>query len=161
PGELNELYDTIALGALKFFLLRVDPKKKMIFNPDESIDIHGFTGTFVQYTYARIQSILRKEKASGKPVTNQDLLPKEKELIVLLEQYDTIIDQALQEHNPSVLAIYAFQLAKTYNTFYSELSVMNAESAEKKELRLQICELTATTIRSAMALLGIKVPERM
>lgn len=161
PGELNELYDTIALGALKFFLLRVDPKKKMIFNPDESIDIHGFTGTFVQYTYARIQSILRKEKASGKSVTNQDLLPKEKELIVLLEQYDTIIDQALQEHNPSVLAIYAFQLAKTYNTFYSELSVMNAESTDKKELRLQICELTATTIRSAMALLGIKVPERM
>ena len=161
PGELNELYDTIALGALKFFLLRVDPKKKMIFNPDESIDIHGFTGTFVQYTYARIQSILRKEKASGKSITNQDLLPKEKELIVLLEQYDTIIDQALQEHNPSVLAIYAFQLAKTYNAFYSELSVMNAESAEKKELRLQICELTATTIRSAMALLGIKVPERM
>jgi arginyl-tRNA synthetase len=162
PGELNELYDTIALGALKFFLLRVDPKKRMIFNPEESIDFHGFTGPFVQYTHARIKSILRKEKAvDGGRLSVDGLLPKEKELIVLLEQYPTIIEQALQEHNPSLLAIYAFNVAKTFNTFYTEHSVMNAESEEKKQLRLQVSELTANVIASAMGLMGIKVPERM
>jgi arginyl-tRNA synthetase len=168
PGELNELYDTIALGALKFFLLRVDPKKRMVFNPEESIDFHGFTGPFVQYTHARIKSILRKADATGNgqsfsksPGATGNLLPKEKELIVLLEQYSSIIDQALQEHNPSVIAIYAFNIAKTFNTFYTELSVMNAESEEKKQLRLQISALTANVIASSMALLGIKVPERM
>ncbi len=110
PGELNELYDTIALGALKFFLLRVDPKKRMIFNPEESIDFHGFTGPFVQYTHARIKSILRKEKAVGSgQLTVDALLPKEKELIVLLEQYSTTIEQALQEHNPSLIGYLCFQ----------------------------------------------------
>ncbi|MDP4264093.1 MAG: arginine--tRNA ligase [Bacteroidota bacterium] len=162
PGELDELYDTIALGALKFFLLRVDPKKRMVFNPEESIDIHGFTGPFVQYTHARIKSILRKETAAAnKQRAMSKLLPKEKELIVLLEQYATIIDQALLEHNPSVIAIYAFNVAKTFNTFYTELSVMSAESEEKKQLRLQLSELTANVIASSMGLLGIKVPERM
>jgi arginyl-tRNA synthetase len=160
--ELKELYDTIALGALKFFLLRVDPKKKMIFNPEESIDFHGFTGPFVQYTHARIKSILRKaeEVESPKPGAGS-LLKLEKELIVLLEQYETILEQALAEHNPSVLAIYAFNVAKAFNTFYAEHSVMNAETDEKKQLRLQIAELTANTISSATSLLGIKVPERM
>ena len=169
PGELNELYDTIALGALKFFLLRVDPKKRMIFNPEESIDFHGFTGPFVQYTHARIKSILRKEEAVGSgqwavssvQFVMGSLLPKEKELLVLLEQYATTIEQALLEHNPSLLAIYAFNVAKTFNTFYTELSVMNAESEEKKQLRLKISELTSNVIASAMRLLGIKVPERM
>lgn len=163
--ELKELYDTIALGALKFFLLRVDPKKRMVFNPEESIDFHGFTGPFVQYTHARIKSILRKEAAGSKQLTIRNagtsLLKLEKELIVLLEQYDTILEQALHEHDPSVIAIYAFTIAKTFNTFYAEHSVMNAESEEKKSLRLQICGLTANTIASAMSLLGIKVPERM
>lgn len=165
PGELNELYDTIALGALKFFLLRVDPKKRMIFNPEESIDFHGFTGPFVQYTHARIKSILRKEAISNRQLatgnTKRSLLKLEKELIVLLEQYETVLGEALHEHDPSVLAIYAFNVAKTFNTFYTEHSVMNAESEEKKQLRLQICELTAGTIAAAMGLLGIKVPERM
>jgi arginyl-tRNA synthetase len=180
PGELNELYDIIALGALKFFLLRVDPKKRMVFNPEESIDFHGFTGSFVQYTHARIKSILRKKSGvvsrdpiaigsgalpTGRQVGSREsggsLLPKEKELIVLLEQYNVILDQALEEHNPSVIAIYVFNVAKTFNTFYTELSVMSAESAEKKQLRLQICELTANVIASSMALLGIRVPERM
>lgn len=166
PGELNELYDTIALGALKFFLLRVDPKKKMVFNPEESIDFHGFTGPFIQYTYARIRSILRKAGQaatdSTQPVNEPaELLKLEKELTVLLEQYSTVFEQALQEHNPSVLAIYAFTVAKTFNTFYTEHSVMNAETPGKKLLRLQLSELTANTIASAMGLLGIKVPERM
>jgi arginyl-tRNA synthetase len=160
--ELNDLFDIIALGALKFFLLRVDPKKRMVFNPEESIDFHGFTGPFVQYTHARIKSILRKEnaKGAGQPATGK-LLPKEKELIVLLEQYSNVLEQALNEHNPSVIAIYAFNVAKTFNTFYTEHSVMSAESEEKKQLRLQISELTANVIASAMALLGIRVPERM
>ena len=160
-AELKELYDTIALGAIKFFLLRVDPKKKMIFNPEESIDFHGFTGPFVQYTHARIKSILRKQTAGKQLQTTSPLHKLEKDLIVSLEQYPVIIEQAVAEHNPSVLAIYAFNLAKSFNTFYTELSVMNAETEEKKELRLQIAEMTANVIASAMSLLGIKVPERM
>ena len=159
--ELKELFDTIGLGALKFFLLRVDPKKKMLFNPEESIDFHGFTGPFIQYTHARIKSILRKEKALSTELQATNLLPLEKKLIVSLEQFPSVIEQASLEHNPSVLAIYAFTIAKDYNTFYTEHSVMNAESAEKKQLRLQLCEMTANVIHSAMALLGIRVPERM
>ena len=160
--ELKELYDTIGLGALKFFLLRVDPKKKMIFNPEESIDFHGFTGSFVQYTHARIKSILRKGKAEPTyQLESRELLPGERELIVLLEQYPVILEQAAEEHNPSVVAIYAFTIAKTYNTFYAEHSVINAESPDKKQLRLELSEMTANVISSAMHLLGINVPERM
>ncbi len=171
--ELRELYDTIALGALKFFLLRVDPKKTMVFNPEESIDFHGFTGPFVQYTHARIKSILRKELAStegtrhlptgpaGTPQGTSDLLKLEKDLIIALEQYPTIIEQACSEHNPSLIAICVFNLAKLFNTFYTEHSVMNAESEEKKQLRLKLSEMTAHVIASGMRLLGIKVPERM
>jgi arginyl-tRNA synthetase len=134
----------------------------MIFNPEESIDFHGFTGPFVQYTHARIKSILRKADEVGNRKSEiGNLFKLEKELIVLLEQYGTIMEQALAEHNPSVIAIYAFNVAKTFNTFYAEHSVMNAETEEKKQLRLHISELTANTIASAMALLGIRVPERM
>ena len=159
--ELKELYDTIALGALKFYLLRVDPKKKMIFNPEESIDMQGFTGPFIQYTHARIKSILRKAGDFQHSFSTTALLPLEKELLLLLEQFGTIVKQSAQEHNPSVLAIYAFSVAKTFNTFYAEHSVMNAESDEKKNLRLQICQLTANTIKNTTQLLGIRVPERM
>ncbi|MBI5858068.1 MAG: arginine--tRNA ligase [Sphingobacteriales bacterium] len=159
--ELKELYDTIALGALKFFLLRVDPKKRMIFNPEESIDFHGFTGPFVQYTHARIKSILRKQVAGHELRVAGQLLKLEKELTILLEQYPSVIEQACTEHNPSVIAIYVFNLAKLFNTFYTEHSVMNAESEEKKQLRLQLSEMTANVIASAMNLLGINVPERM
>ena len=161
-AELTELYDIIALGALKFFLLRVDPKKRMVFNPEESIDFHGFTGPFVQYTHARIKSILRKEQgARDKVQLVPRLLKLEKELIISLEQYPAVIEQAVVEHNPSVIAIYVFNLAKSFNTFYAEHSVMNAESQEKKQLRLQLSEMTANVIASGMGLLGIKVPERM
>lgn len=162
PGELNDLYDTIAMGALKFFLLRVDPKKRMIFNPEESIDFHGFTGPFIQFIHARIKAILRKERAKGDGnLEAHTLLPKEKELIVLLEQYPEIIEQALKEHNPSALAVYSYGVSKTFSSFYTDHSVLSAESSEKKELRLQLCELTANVIESAMGLLGIRVPERM
>lgn len=159
--ELAELYNTIGLGALKFFLLRVDPKKRMVFNPEESIDFHGFTGPFVQYTYARIKSILRREAVSGGAFETSELLPLEKELLVLLEQYGSTVQQAAAEHNPSLLAIFAFNIAKTFNSFYAVHSVHNAETAEKKNLRYKICTLTANTISASMALLGIKVPERM
>ncbi|HEX7845894.1 MAG TPA: DALR anticodon-binding domain-containing protein [Chitinophagaceae bacterium] len=158
---MKELYDTIALGALKFFLLRVDPKKRMVFNPEESIDFHGFTGPFVQYTHARIKSVLRKAEGTAYKIKADSLLKLEKDLIVFLEQYPTIIEQACAEENPSVIAIYAFNLAKLFNAFYTEHSVMNAESEEKKQLRLQLSEMTANTISSAMGLLGIRVPERM
>jgi arginyl-tRNA synthetase len=167
-SELLELHDTIGLGALKFYLLRVDPKKRMIFNPEESIDFHGFTGPFVQYTHARIKSILRKEKAdptygiaNAAETSIRTLLPLEKELIILLEQFQTMLEQAAEEHNPSVIATYIFTVAKTYNTFYAEHSVINAESVDKKQLRLQLSEMTANIIASATHLLGIKVPERM
>ena len=161
-AELKELYDTLGIGALKFFLLRVDPKKRMVFNPEESIDFHGFTGPFVQYTHARIKSILRKEKAtSARMSVDSTLLKLEKDLIVKIEQYPTIVHQASIEHNPSVLAIYVFELAKSFNTFYTEHSVINAESEEKKQLRLKLSEMTVNVIASAMGLLGIKVPERM
>jgi arginyl-tRNA synthetase len=156
------LYDIIGLGALKFFLLRVDPKKRMVFNPEESVDFHGFTGPFIQYTHARIKSILRKEEETrDKEQGIGSLLKLEKELILSLEQYPLMIEQASEEHNPSVIAIYTFNLAKLFNTFYAEHSVINAESDEKKVLRLQLCEMTANVIASGMRLLGIKVPERM
>lgn len=159
--ELTELYDILGLGALKFFLLRVDPKKKMVFNPEESIDFHGFTGPFIQYTHARIKSILRKESPAAAYELSPGLTPLEKELLVSLEQFSMMIEQAVADHNPSVIAIYVYQLAKTFNSFYTEHSVTNAESEDKKQLRLRLCQLTAHVIHSAMGLLGIRVPERM
>ncbi|MGN6266111.1 MAG: arginine--tRNA ligase [Ginsengibacter sp.] len=163
--ELKQLYETLGLGAMKFFLLRVDPKKRMIFNPDESIDFHGFTGPFVQYTYARIQSILRK---TGQPdVTStgnyfsESLLPLERQLILMLEKYGNIISEAGNEMNPSVIANYVFNLAKTYNSFYTEHSVANAETEEKKSFRVALSVMTANNIKSGLQLLGIKAPSKM
>ena len=152
----------IAAKHTQFFLLRVDPKKKMVFNPEESIDFHGFTGPFIQYTHARIKSILRKAGVNISYELNTGALAKlEKELLILLEQYPSVVKQAALELNPSVIAIYAFSLAKLYNAFYTEHSVLLAETSEKKILRLQLSKLTADTISKAMHLLGIKVPEKM
>jgi len=160
--ELAELFHTIGLGALKFFLLRVDPKKKMIFNPEESIDFHGFTGPFIQFNHARIKSILRKnETEAGDIPASAGLLPLEKELLVALEQYPSVVQQACDEHNPSAIAIYVYQVAKTFSSFYTVHSITNAETEEKKQLRLKMAALTAYTIRNGMSLLGIQVPERM
>jgi arginyl-tRNA synthetase len=158
--ELNDLYEVIGLGALKFYLLRVDPKKRMIFNPEESIELQGFTGPFIQYTHARIKSILRKEQPKGEKLVAA-LFPLEKQIIVQLEQFNVVIEEAAAEHDPSKIAIYIFNLAKGYNSFYTEHSVTNAESPEKKELRLQLAHFTASVIKSGMGLLGIRVPERM
>ncbi|BFG69918.1 arginine--tRNA ligase [Sediminibacterium sp. KACHI17] len=160
--ELKELYDIIGLGALKFFLLRVDPKKKMIFNPEESIDFHGFTGPFIQYTHARIKSILRKNTAAHDSWSMvHGLLPLEKELLLTLEQFPTVLNEAASEHDPSKVAIYVFNLAKTFNSFYTEHSIANAENEEKKRLRLALSQLTALTLKNGMSVLGIRVPERM
>jgi arginyl-tRNA synthetase len=160
--ELAELYDTIGLGALKFFLLRVDPKKKMVFNPEESIDFHGFTGPFVQYTHARIKSILRKAGQLQTPNSKlQTLLPLEKALSIHLEMFPTVLQDAGNEHDPSKVAIFVFNLAKIFNSFYTEHSISNAESEEKKILRLQLAQLTAQVIKTGMTVLGINVPERM
>jgi len=159
--ELKDLYDTIGLGAMKFYLLRVDPKKTMVFNPEESIDLHGFTGPFIQYTYARIKSILRKTEITNFQLPAIGLLKLEKEVIVQLEQYPSIIEQAAAELNPSVIAIYIFNLAKIFNSFYAEHSISNAESEDKKQLRLSIAVMVASVIKNGMGLLGAKVPERM
>ncbi len=160
--ELVELYDTIGLGALKFFLLRVDPKKKMIFNPEESIDFHGFTGPFVQYTYARIKSILRKQEDTVlENHISQALLPLELELTKHLELFPSILADAAFEHDPSKVAIYVFELAKIFNGFYTQHSIANAETEEKKSLRIHLSKLTAQVLQRGMAVLGIRVPERM
>jgi arginyl-tRNA synthetase len=162
--ELEALYHTLGMGALKFYLLRVDPKKRMVFNPEESIDFHGFTGPFIQYTYARIQSVLKKAGYIGeteKNLATEDILPLEKELVVLLEQFPGVVRQAGTEMSPSVIANFAFQVAKTFNSFYAAHSIAKAEREEKKELRLGISYLTGVVIRNAMRMLGIAVPERM
>ena len=159
-AQLEKLYDTIGLGALKFFLLRVDPKKKMIFNPEESIDFHGFTGPFIQYTHARIKSILRKTGTSVNDF-GRSLLPLEKALAMQLANFSAEVNEAAEALDPSKLAIYTFNLAKLFNSFYAELSIANAESEDKKNLRIQLGILTAATIKQAMQTLGIEVPEQM
>ena len=161
-SELEVLYETIGLGGLKFFLLRVDPKKRMLFNPEESIDLHGYTATFIQYAYARVRSIFRKEGSAvfAGPV-GQELLPLEKALIVILEKYPMIVAQAGEELNPSLIAAYAFQVAQTFNSLYNVHSIAGAETPEKKRLRLRLAQLTAGVLRSALELFGIKMPERM
>jgi arginyl-tRNA synthetase len=136
----------------------------MIFNPEESIDFHGFTGPFIQYTHARIKSILRKAESATKaahsgPAT--PLLPLEKEVIIQLEQFTSMLEDAATAMDPSKVAIFIFNLAKTFNALYAEHSITNAETDEKKLLRLQLAALTAQTLKIGMAVLGIPVPERM
>jgi arginyl-tRNA synthetase len=158
--QLAELYETIGLGALKFFLLRVDPKKRMVFNPEESIEFHGFTGPFIQYSYARTKSILRRALPAGTE-TGSTLLPLEKALILEFEKYPAVLAEACKEMNPSALATYVFTLAQTFNSFVTVHKVLTAETPVKKELRLQLSQMTVNIIRSSLALLGIRVPERM
>jgi arginyl-tRNA synthetase len=167
--ELEALYRMIGTGALKFYLLRVEPKKKMIFNPAESIDLHGYTATFVQYAHARIHSILRKAGVSVFTDRThfqtfdltEPVLPLEKEVLLQLEHYPDTVSAAAAEYNPSLICQYAFTLAQKFNSFYAQHSVADAESTEKRELRLMLCIMTATVIKHAMNLLGIQVPEKM
>lgn len=160
--ELAALYDTIGLGALKYFLLRVDPKKKMIFNPEESIDFHGFTGPFIQYSHARIRSVLKKaELVPGFSMFPSELTKEEKDLLLLIEQYTHTLSVAAESLDPSAIATYLFQLAQSFNSFYASHSIVNAETEEKKQLRLKLSSFVATVLKSGMGLLGIDVPEKM
>lgn len=163
-ADLQQLYHTLGLGALKFYLLRVDPKKRMVFNPEESIDFHGFTGPFVQYSYARIQSVLRKAAwtpAGQQPFEGHQLAPLEKQLVAQLEQFPAVLQAAGTDMNPSLVANYAFQVAKLFNSFYAEHSIKNAATAAAREFRLQASHLTGIVLKNSMAVLGIQVPDRM
>lgn len=160
--EAEELFSVLGLGALKYFMLKVDPKKRMLFNPAESIDMQGNTGPFIQYTHARIRSVLRKAEVKDASTPNLTAINEhERSLIRLLSQYPEFIIQAGDEYSPAVIANYTYELAKEYNTFYHECPILIEEDANVKELRLAISAMTADVIASAMKLLGIQVPERM
>ena len=162
--EKQEVARIVGLGALKYFILKVDARKNMLFNPDESIDFNGNTGPFIQYTYARIRSILRKAKAEGltaEAVTGTPLETKETDLIQKISQYADAVAQAGKDFSPSGIATYCYELTKQFNQFYHDYSILNAETEELKKQRLLIARNVAKTIKNAMTLLGIEVPERM
>lgn len=160
--EKNNLYRTIGMGALKYFLLKVDPKKRLLFDPKESIDLQGHTGPFIQYSYARIQSILRKSSIEiTNDTTIKDINANEKDCIMLLLKYLFIIDDSAKAYSPALLSNYLFELAKTFNKFYHDDQILKLEDADRLHFRLMICKNTAQVIKSGMALLGIEVPERM
>lgn len=162
--ELNELARMIGIGALKYFILKVDPKKNMLFNPEESIDLNGNTAPFIQYTHARICSLLRKAGVNTLelPNYNIDVIPEaEKEILRMLYDYPATLKQAASELNPSLLANYAYELVKTYNRFYQDTPVLKEMNDDLRHFRLQLSAFTASVIRKAMNLLGIDLPEKM
>ena len=160
--EKQNLYDIIGLGALKYYILKVDPKKRILFNPEESVDFAGNTGPFIQYTYARIQSILRKADFDLNVKVDQlDLHAKEKELIKQLELFPDVIQNAAHQHSPALVANYTYELVKEYNSFYQSVSILGEEDTTKKVFRVQLSKKVADTIQSSFRLLGIDVPERM
>ena len=165
-NERNEIARIVGMGALKYFILKVDARKNMLFNPEESIDFNGNTGPFIQYTYARIRSIMRKAEAEGivLPSVLPDTLPlneKEVQLIQKLNSFEAVVEQAGKDYSPSGIANYCYELTKDFNQFYHDYSILNAESAEAKTLRLALAKNVAKTIKNGMQLLGIEVPERM
>lgn len=163
--DIQSLFKTLGLGALKYFLLKVDPKKRMLFNPAESIEFQGNTGPFIQYTHARISAILRRAQTEGIPVDGIDpkgaLHPKEREVIGLLTQFPKIVINAAKDYSPSLVAQYVYDVAKAYNGFYQELSIFGEDDPKQRSQRLMVSACSAKVIRSAMSLLGITVPERM
>jgi arginyl-tRNA synthetase len=166
--EAKKLFEMVGLGALKYFILRVDPKKNMLFDPAESIDFNGNTGPFIQYTYARICSLMKKAGDNGIGADNDyaclsgvSLLPREREVIRAISGFAEMLLKAAQEFNPAIVASYCYELAKCYNSFYQELPVLKEENESKRAIRLLIAQHTGTTIAKSMDLLGIKVPERM
>jgi arginyl-tRNA synthetase len=159
--EKNELYETIGLGALKYFILKVDPKKRILFDPKSSVDFQGNTGPFIQYTYARIQSIIKKATFDYSKVVTIDLHEKEKELLKQLELYPDTIQQAAANYSPALIANYTYDLVKEFNSFYQNVSILGEENQDKKIFRVQLAKKVANTIKSAFSLLGICVPERM
>lgn len=163
-GELSELYERIGMAALKYFILKVDPKKRMVFNPSESIDINGNTGPFIQYSYARIQSVLRKSVGLVDEKYDSDQIENEashRTLIRTLEQYNETVQAAADGYNPSLIANFAYELAKQFNHFYHEFSILKEEDKNLASFRLDLARKTGETLRNAMKLLGIEMPERM
>jgi arginyl-tRNA synthetase len=166
-AEANELFEMIGLGALKFFLLKVDPKKRMLFDPNESIQFQGFTGPFIQYTHARIKAILRKAVSMNISVQVDDvskiasLEASEREILFLLTAYEQKVQEAANLYSPAVIANYAYELAKTYNQFYQTIPIFNEADQAKLKFRIAMSEMVAHVIKHAMSLLGIRVPERM
>jgi arginyl-tRNA synthetase len=160
--EKASLYTTIGLGALKYYMLKVDPKKQMMFNPEESVDFNGNTGPFIQYTYARIQSILRKATFDySNEVTLADLHEKEKELIKQVQLFPEVIQSAAENHSPALVANYTYDLVKEFNSFYQNVSILGEDNLDKKVFRVQLSNSVSNVIKNAFGLLGISVPERM
>jgi arginyl-tRNA synthetase len=165
-SELQQLYHALGLSALKFYILKVDPKKRMLFNPQESIDFQGDTGPFVQYTYARIKSILRKAPAvdqwlTSASVQSTSLLPVELETIQTLYRYPEVLAEACNAYSPADICSYCLDLAKAFNRLYNEVSILNEPNESAKINRLKIASFTANTLKHALSLLGIDVVERM
>jgi arginyl-tRNA synthetase len=161
--EKQVLYHTIGMGALKYFLLKVDPKKRLLFDPNESVDFQGHTGPFIQYTHARIKSVLSRAGVnfSENTTTITELAPVERDLIVILSQYPQVVKDAAANFSPAIVANYVYEIAKAYNKFYHEKSILQAEDNELKKFRLQLSAASAKVISKGMNLLGIDVPERM
>ena len=164
--ERREIARVVGLGALKYFILKVDARKNMLFNPEESIDFNGNTGPFIQYTYARIRSILRKAEAEGIAIpafleANMPLNEKEIELIQKIGEFGAAVEQAGKDYSPSGIANYCYELTKAFNQFYHDYSILGADTKEEKLVRLVLAANVAKTLRNGMALLGIEVPERM
>jgi len=164
--EKNEIARIVGMGALKYFILKVDARKNMLFNPEESIDFNGNTGPFIQYTYARIRSILRKAEAQNitLPASLNDDAPlneKEIALIQKLNDFGAAVAQAGIDYSPSGIANYCYELTKEFNQFYHDYSILNADTEAEKITRLMIAKNVAKVIKNGMALLGIEVPERM
>ena len=160
--EKAKLYNTIGLGALKYYILKVDPKKRILFNPEESVDFAGNTGPFIQYTYARIQSIIRKANFDFSNKSKMTTLhEKEKELVKQLELFPDVIQNAAQHHSPALLANFTYDLVREYNSFYQAVPILGEEDLEKKIFRVQLSKKVADTIAASFKLLGINVPERM
>jgi arginyl-tRNA synthetase len=160
--EKAVLFKTIGLGALKYYMLKVDPKKQMLFNPEESVDFAGNTGPFIQYTYARIQSILRKaDFDTSISISGLALHEKEKELIKQVQLFPEVIQNAAANHSPALIANYTYDLVKEFNSFYQQVSILGEENLDKKVFRVQLSQSVGNTIKNAFQLLGIEVPERM
>ncbi|MBQ4299795.1 MAG: arginine--tRNA ligase, partial [Bacteroidales bacterium] len=163
-AEKDRLYHMIGLGALKYFIIKVDPKKTMLFNPEESIDFNGNTGPFIQYTHARICSILRKASVSYTPEDiTKDICPEAKEirLVKLLSLYPSKVAEAGAALSPAIIANYAYDLAKEFNQYYHDTPILKEENQALLKYRLELIAVLARTLRSAMGLLGIELPERM
>ena len=159
--EKDDLYKIIGLGALKYFILKVDPKKRILFDPKSSVDFQGNTGPFIQYTYARIQSIIRKANFDYSNPVSVELHEKEKELLKQLALFPETIQQAATNYSPAIIANYTYDLVKEFNSFYQNVSILGEENLEKKIFRVQLSKKVADTIKQAFSLLGIQVPERM